>query len=209
MKQFVVFLAIILFLPENSYGGGYYTSSCSYVKEVIREVPVATFYPLPVYPAYAIGYAPPLAPIMPPAPVVAPVTDCKAITARLEQELAILRQQVAALTGDQPNDPNPRPIPQPPVPFPFKATAEPPLADNLKGLSVMQAKCIQCHEAKVSAAKGKNLVLFMDKTPTIWDGMLQKKILTNVHLGRMPKGGTLTDEEVGLIVQYLDQLPVK
>ncbi len=69
---------------------------------------------------------------------------------------------------------------------------------------MLVAKCASCHGDKVAAASGNGLVLFSAGQPTVWTERQKSRAQGAVYSSRMPKGGKLTDEEVGQIMSEID-----
>jgi len=78
-------------------------------------------------------------------------------------------------------------------------------ANGIDVLKLFQAKCALCHE-KAVAAKGGGFVLLDGGKIAPLNYKQALYVGTKTFLGSMPKGGPLTDEEVGAIQSWLDSL---
>ncbi len=146
----------------------------------VTPVVAAVFAPVAVtVPAYSIGYAAP-APV--PDPVIQQLlTENKNLSLRVEA----LTAQVQSMTAGGPQA------------LKKEAVGEHPAVPILKN------KCASCHGA-AAKEKGGGFVLMDGQAFAPMTDLQLLNIARNVFSGRMPKNGKLTDEEVGLIMHWLD-----
>lgn len=183
-----------------TYNNYSYNNHHDYKVSVVT-IPVATFLPIPLYTA---SFAPP-------APVAASAVTNAATNndARILRVLESIETRLQALEKRNAIAPVTPPVPLPADPKRSPAALAPPTAP-LSGLSVMQGKCIQCHESKVAEDFGGGLSLFngKDLSPTITDKQWVK-VIQSATKGTMPKQSkdpshpvvaALTDEESFAIV---------
>lgn len=206
------------------------------VKEVVPlYTPVAVFAPFTaVVPSYGGAYAPPLAypapvapPVVPSVPQAQPQTPAPQVPApqtshsEMKQVLEILQKmdsRISALersperspvpftpsTPTTPTQPNLPPTPTKPQTAPATPGA------SASASSVLQTKCISCHETKNAAEKGGGFVLFDGTNLQKPDNLALRKLVTQVYSGKMPPRtsgiSSLTDEEVGVVVAWVDSI---
>lgn len=171
----------------QSYSSYSYPVYTPYVEKVVEKRVVAVEYlAVPVVvPAYAIGYAAPAvaAPAMP-APAAAPM-PCESKLAELNARFAALEAKLAGAA--------------PPVqPLPQQAPAAAPA-----GKSAFVAKCAGCHDVAVAKTKGGKHEFFQNGLPLPLTGDQTTAALKQMMAGKMPKGGTLTDQEFTAILSEL------
>lgn len=190
-------------------------SAAVYAAPVVAEkvvekvvVPVATYVPVPVY---AAVYTPPAHPPMPPAELRR--DDLRQILEALQALDGRLKalERPSAPAHPEPA-PEPAPAPAPPgkvdpfLPKPKKTGAlEAPRAPS--ALAVFQVRCAGCHEAKTSADKGGGFTLLQGERLVALTDRQARKVATMSYTGKMPPkktGITLTDQEVSLIVDFID-----
>lgn len=93
-------------------------------------------------------------------------------------ELRNLREEVSAIRENR-------------LPLTMPASAGP----------VLNGKCAACHGLKVAEAKGAGLVLVDDKgQPWRLSGPEKRAVREQVQTGKMPKGGSLTQQEKAAIL---------
>jgi Cytochrome C oxidase, cbb3-type, subunit III len=201
LRAFLAALVLIApcWVAQAQYSPCYNRQTYSYPtvvkKEVVYEnqVLVAQFVPLvvtvPTYSAtYAAGYLP--TPSYTPAAAVAqpnqPAPAAQGFNASaLEQQIQILVQKVTNLET--------------------QIQGGTVTAQNTQGndfVRLFSTKCASCHDQAVAQSKGKGFVLLsggklVNLTP---DQVLN--VCTQCYGGDMPKGGKLTDQEVGLIMAW-------
>lgn len=128
---------------------------------------------------------------------------------RLEVQILQLRVrqlelEKSIITQPQTKPQGPGPIPQAnPLPIPQKVGVG--LQDH-PAIGIMKKNCAVCHDEAVAKVKGKNFVMFTNASLV---GFTDKQLLVmtkEVFSGRMPKGSKITDEDVGQIMDWLDNL---
>lgn len=142
------------------------------VQEVVAVPVIAQFVPVVVYPSYGAGYVTP-AP-MPAAPA-ATSPDVVQLLQRLDARLQRLEQ-----------GPGVGAAPVPPMPRAAQATGND---------AVIFARCASCHDVDVAGAKGGKVALTAGNTLLPWTETMRLDVLEALSSGRMPKGGTLTEDE--------------
>lgn len=168
-------------------------------KEVAVVTPVIA--PIAVYApiaAYAAVYSPP-----PPAPAATvPAASGQPELKTILDAIQSIDRRLQALEGGGAKT-SPR-GPDPFSPGPLQQTK----AGSSAPPTVFGAKCASCHEAKVSGEKGGAFTLLEGAAPAKLTDRQIRKVMSVSYSGRMPPKGhvPLTDEEVGQIVAYLDQL---
>lgn len=175
------------------------------VEAVVTPVLAATFIPVPVaVPQYSVGPAiQPVAPVAATAPAAAAVAPNREVEAlkleilKLRQELEAARKPAAPVT--------PAPL-TPPTPQASAAPANPAAAVA----QVFTAKCASCHDKAVSAQKGGSFTILDGGKLATLNDRSARLVASRLYTGRMPppKSGIApcTDEEVGLIMAFLDTL---
>ncbi len=167
----------------------------------IKYVAVAAFAEFPTYSAF---YTPPVAPAQaglqagPPAGA-APGglgADARAIIDALRALDARIQKLEKAETPTVTPGPAAAPAPK---------QAAAPASKN--ALAVVQAKCSQCHESKVSADKGAGLTLITAGVLAKLTDAQSKKLVRVVLKGSMPKKPVpaLTDEEGTYLIEFASQ----
>ena len=68
------------------------------------------------------------------------------------------------------------------------------------------AKCASCHDQGVAESKGGKFALTQGPSLLNLGDKQVAKVLVETYSGRMPKGGKLTDQEVGLIMAWGDAM---
>lgn len=151
---------------------------------IVDPIAVATFFAVPVaVPQYSVGPYPTGY-----APSAAPNPDAEA----LRQELARLRQEVAALRGQQQS-------PQPTAP-----TGAAQAQDAAGVVALFSNKCAACHDAKSAAGKGGNFTLMDGGRVVNLTAAQLLKVQAEVYSGQMPKKGEkLTDPELSAVVAWI------
>lgn len=167
-----------------------------YAAAAVEQVYAAVYAPLAVYiPTYSISYSPPENLFgrggQPPAPQTPDPT-----LAQLLLEVQKIRAEVEAIkSGAQPGAPAPKLEPLPPL---GKITEQP------AHMKLFSAKCASCHEKAVAEKKGANFVLMEGgDLAKLTDGQ-RLKVASQMYSGKMPKNSKATDEDVGIVMSWLD-----
>lgn len=160
-----------------------------------QAVVAAVYAPLAVYiPAYSIGYSPSENLFgrggQPPAPQTPDPT-----LAQLLQEVQKIRAEVEAIKSGGTPAPGPKLEPLPPL---GKLTEQP------AHMKLFSAKCASCHEKAVAEKKGGNFVLLEGgDLAKLTDGQ-RLKVASQMYTGKMPKNSKATDEDVGVVMSWID-----
>lgn len=185
-------------------------------KVVIKEIvpfytPVAVYAPFAaVVPAYGGAYVPPPNYLpMQPAPTATAPAPAAPQASEMRQVLEILQGFDARLRTLEGRGP-PAPPAKKSDSLPLTPGAAPATAPGaVSALQVMQAKCASCHEARNSAEKGGGFTMFEGNTLVRMTEAQLRKSATNAYSGKMPpktSGISLTDEETGIIINWIDSL---
>lgn len=183
MKKIALVMACVLALcivPEVLASG------CVVRQRVVNQavvvdhaavVTAAVFAPVPVYvPQYSVGYAGP-------------------DNTQLLQEIQALRREVADLRNQRP-----QPLPE------LAKAAKNVTVNEHPAVEILRKNCAACHSADMAKAKGAGFTLFDVAGFASLTDKQALAIARNVYSGRMPKGGKLSDEEVGQVMSWLDTL---
>ncbi len=135
-------------------------------------------------PATLPGVAPATAPVA----ATAPPAGAESRLDRLERENAELRQRL----GETPA-PGAGQLDYVPTQAGDKTATSP-------GLDLIGRFCVRCHSAEAAKEKGKGLVLVRDNRLVPLTEALKRKAFDLVSSGAMPKGATLSDREVGQVL---------
>jgi len=183
--------------------------------------------------AYVPPAAYPALPPTPPAPQAAPApTPPQTSHSEMKQVLEILQKMDSRITALEKSPPmvsptTPTPVapmhtqPQPNLPpTPTRpqtapgtgtpGTGTPGAGASVSASGVLQTKCVSCHETKNAAEKGGGFVLFDGVNLQKPDNLALRKLITQVYSGKMPPRTSgiqsLTDEEVGVVVAWVDSI---
>lgn len=177
-------------------------------KVVVKEIPVAVYYPLTVVThAYGGAYVPPVnVQPVPVTPTVSPTaTSDTAKILEIVQGMDARLKVVESKVGGTPAPVTP-PANKPKDPFnPGTSNLE---SSRPSVASIFKNKCSQCHDAKTSMEKGGGFTLLEGDATATLSLKEQKKMVFHILKGTMPKKPVepLTEEEITQVLAYLDNM---
>lgn len=213
MKRLAIILAVLLIVvPVAANADGYYRSRSCYpvreqvvyrYKDVVNEKVVYALQNIPLFQlqytpiAYTSSYsttvAPASAPLYYPQPYALPVVAQQSYYA---QPQALVQKQTHSSCEDK--------LEKILLRLERIESGQPErLALSANGDSVFVKRCSSCHDSKDNAAKGKGHVFFDSGVPTKWDADTRELFYDQITTGAMPKGGKLTEVELGDAVKHL------
>lgn len=77
------------------------------------------------------------------------------------------------------------------------------LPQKTSALGVLHDRCNSCHESKRAEASGGGFVLFRGGSPVELTADGKLGVLRQITLGKMPKGGSLSNEELTIVLEGL------